>query len=56
MDTVDVGPVDVLLLRVPGNQFKGEILPAMREPRVAMKQPRVLLPALVRQVLICRCG
>lgn len=31
MDTVDVGPVDVLLLKFPGNQFKGDILPAMRE-------------------------
>ncbi|MBB5788973.1 DUF6325 family protein [Jiangella mangrovi] len=31
MDTVDVGPVDVLLLKFPGNQFKGEILPAMRD-------------------------
>ncbi|RIQ21814.1 DUF6325 family protein [Jiangella rhizosphaerae] len=31
MDTVDVGPVDILMLRFPGNQFKGEILPAMRE-------------------------
>lgn len=31
MDTVDVGPVDVLLLKFPGNQFKGEILPALRE-------------------------
>ncbi|WP_198663633.1 DUF6325 family protein [Jiangella endophytica] len=31
MDTVDVGPVDILLLRFPGNQFKGEIVPAMRD-------------------------
>ncbi|SDT07451.1 DUF6325 family protein [Jiangella sp. DSM 45060] len=31
MDTVDVGPVDILMLRFPGNQFKGEIVPAMRD-------------------------
>jgi hypothetical protein len=31
MDTVDVGPVDVLLLKFPGNRFKGEIVPAMRD-------------------------
>lgn len=31
MDTVDVGPVDVLMLRFPGNRFKGEIVPAMRD-------------------------
>ena len=31
MDTVDVGPVDILLLRFPGNQFRGEIVPAMRD-------------------------
>lgn len=35
MDTVDVGPVDVLLLKFPGNRFKGEILPAMRDLVVA---------------------
>ncbi|TDE08606.1 DUF6325 family protein [Jiangella asiatica] len=31
MDKADVGPVDVLMVRFPGNQFKGEILPAMRD-------------------------
>jgi hypothetical protein len=27
----DVGPVDVLMVRFPGNEFKGEILPALRD-------------------------
>lgn len=31
MSTVDVGPVDVVMLRFPGNQFKGEIAPALRD-------------------------
>lgn len=31
MDTVEVGPVDVVMLRFPGNQFKGEIAPALRD-------------------------
>ncbi|WP_199521466.1 DUF6325 family protein [Jiangella anatolica] len=31
MDTVDVGPVDILMLRFPGNQFRGEIVPALRD-------------------------
>ncbi|TDC52896.1 hypothetical protein E1212_07060 [Jiangella ureilytica] len=31
MDTVEVGPVDVLLLKFPGNRFKGEIVPALRD-------------------------
>jgi hypothetical protein len=29
--TIDAGPVDVLMLKFPGNQFKGEIAPALRE-------------------------
>jgi Family of unknown function (DUF6325) len=28
---VDIGPVDVLLVRFPGNQFRGEIAPALRD-------------------------
>jgi hypothetical protein len=28
---VALGPVEVLVLRFPGNQFKGEIIPALRE-------------------------
>lgn len=31
MSTVEVGPVDVVMLRFPGNQFKGEIAPALRD-------------------------
>ena len=31
MGTVEVGPVDVVMLRFPGNQFKGEIAPALRD-------------------------
>jgi len=28
---MDVGPVDLLIVEFPGNQFKGEIAPALRE-------------------------
>ncbi|PZF81317.1 hypothetical protein C1I92_21810 [Jiangella anatolica] len=28
---MDVGPVDILMLRFPGNQFRGEIVPALRD-------------------------
>jgi hypothetical protein len=28
---IESGPVDVLMLRFPGNQFKGEIAPALRD-------------------------
>jgi hypothetical protein len=28
---VSLGPVEVLVLRFPGNQFKGEIIPALRD-------------------------
>ncbi len=31
MDTVEAGPVDVVLLKFPGNQFRGEIGPALRD-------------------------
>jgi hypothetical protein len=31
MDNANVGPVDVLMVRFPGNQFKGEIGPALRD-------------------------
>ena len=31
MDAVEAGPVDVVLLKFPGNQFKGEIGPALRD-------------------------
>jgi hypothetical protein len=31
MDTVDAGPIDVVILRFPGNQFNGGIAPALRD-------------------------
>jgi hypothetical protein len=31
MNKTEVGPVDVVMLRFPGNQFKGEIAPALRD-------------------------
>lgn len=31
MDAVTAGPVDIVFLRFPGNQFKGEIGPALRD-------------------------
>lgn len=31
MNKIEVGPVDVVMLRFPGNQFKGEIAPALRD-------------------------
>lgn len=31
MDSVEFGPVDILMLKFPGNQFKGEIAPALRD-------------------------
>jgi hypothetical protein len=31
MDTTDAGPVDVILLGFPGNQFNGGIAPALRD-------------------------
>lgn len=31
MSAVEVGPVDIVMLRFPGNQFKGEIAPALRD-------------------------
>ena len=31
MGSTDVGPLDVLMVRFPGNQFKGEIAPALGE-------------------------
>jgi hypothetical protein len=31
MDTADAGPVDVIMLGFPGNQFNGRIAPALRD-------------------------
>ncbi len=31
MDTVDAGPIDVVMLGFPGNRFNGGIAPALRE-------------------------
>lgn len=31
MDNVDAGPIDVVILRFPGNQFNGGIAPALRD-------------------------
>jgi Family of unknown function (DUF6325) len=31
MDTMDAGPVDLVMLRFPGNQFNGGIAPALRD-------------------------
>ena len=31
MDAMDSGPIDVVFLRFPGNQFRGEIGPALRD-------------------------
>lgn len=31
MDTVEAGPLDVVMLKFPGNQFNGEIAPALRD-------------------------
>jgi len=31
MQPLDAGPVDVILLRFPGNQFNGDIAPALRD-------------------------
>jgi Family of unknown function (DUF6325) len=31
MDNVDAGPIDVVILRFPGNQFNGSIAPALRD-------------------------
>jgi len=31
MEAVEAGPVDVVLLKFPGNQFRGEIGPALRD-------------------------
>jgi uncharacterized membrane protein len=31
MDAIDTGPVDLIMLKFPGNQFNGEILPALKD-------------------------
>jgi Family of unknown function (DUF6325) len=31
MDNVDAGPIDVVILRFPGNRFNGAIAPALRD-------------------------
>lgn len=31
MDAIDTGPVDVLMLRFPGNRFNGQIMPALAD-------------------------
>ncbi|HEU0042519.1 MAG TPA: DUF6325 family protein [Jiangellaceae bacterium] len=31
MDTKEAGPVDLIMLKFPGNHFKGEIAPALRD-------------------------
>lgn len=31
MDTVEAGPLDVVMLKFPGNKFNGEIAPALRD-------------------------
>ena len=38
---IEVGPVDVIMLKFPGNQFRGEIAPALRD-LVVSGQVRVL--------------
>ena len=31
MEAIDTGPVDVLVLKFPGNKFNGQILPALKD-------------------------
>lgn len=31
MDTAEAGPVDIIMLRFPGNEFNGEIAPILRD-------------------------